>query len=108
MTKATHKDERRRCLKFRKIQWTIPVTYKITDYNGEEIQGSFCEQDLQKTSQDVFRIEKILKRRGDKLLVKWMVYSYAFNSLVDSKAIVEKIYHYKTINKMLHFYSKLY
>ena len=26
-----------------KIQLTIPVTYKITDYNGEEIQGSFYE-----------------------------------------------------------------
>ena len=27
--------------KISKIQLTIPVTYKITDYNGEEIQGSF-------------------------------------------------------------------
>ena len=31
--------------KFSKIQLTIPVTYKITDYNGEEIQDSFYEQD---------------------------------------------------------------
>ena len=30
--------------KMSKIQLTIPVTYKITDYNGEEIQGSFYEQ----------------------------------------------------------------
>ena len=34
--------------KISKIQFTIPVTYKITDYNGEEIQGSFNEQELQK------------------------------------------------------------
>jgi len=34
-----------------KIQRTNPVTYKITDYNGEEIQGTFYEQELQKTSQ---------------------------------------------------------
>ena len=40
------------------IQFTIPVTYKITDHNGEEIQGSFYEQELQKTKQDIFRIEK--------------------------------------------------
>ena len=53
-----------------KIQLTIPVTYKITDYNGEEIQGSFYEQELQKTSQSTFRIEKVLKRQGDKSLVK--------------------------------------
>ena len=29
--------------KISKNQLTIPVTYKITDYNGEEIQGSFYE-----------------------------------------------------------------
>ena len=69
---------------------TIPATYIITDYNGEVIQGSFYEEELQKTSQDVFRIEKILNRRGDNSLVKWMGYSDAFNSWVDSKAIVGK------------------
>ena len=36
--------------KISKIQLTIPVTYKITDYNGEEIQGSFYEQELQRRS----------------------------------------------------------
>ena len=45
-----------------KIQRTNPVTYEITDYNGEEIQGTFYEQELQKTSQEVFRIEKIVKK----------------------------------------------
>ena len=44
--------------KISKIQLTIPVTYKVTDYNGEEIQGSFYEQELQNTKQDIFRIEK--------------------------------------------------
>ena len=44
-----------------KIQLTIPVRYKITDYNGEDIQGSFYEQKLQKTSQKTFRIQKVLK-----------------------------------------------
>ena len=53
--------------KISKIQLTIPVTYKITDYNGDEIQGSFYEQELQKTSQSTFRIEKVLKRQEDNL-----------------------------------------
>ena len=48
--------------KIYKIQLTIPLTTKITDYNGEEIQGSFYEQELLKTNQDIFRIEKILKQ----------------------------------------------
>ena len=49
--------------KISKIKLTIPVTYKITDYNGEEIQGSFHEQELQKTSQKTFRIEKGIKEK---------------------------------------------
>ena len=74
-------------LKISKIQLTIPVTYKITDYNGVEIQGSFYEQELQKTSQVVLRIEKILRRKGDKSLVKWVGYSDAINSWIDTKTI---------------------
>ena len=42
--------------KISKIQLTIPVTYKITYYNGEEIQGSFYEQELQNTTLGTFRI----------------------------------------------------
>ena len=41
------------------------MTYKISYYNGEEIKGSFYEQELQKTSQSTFRIEKVLRRQGD-------------------------------------------
>ena len=72
--------------KISKIQLIIPVTYKITDYNGEEIEGSFYEQELQKTSQSTFRIEKVLKRQGDKSLVKWMGYPNSFHSWIDTKA----------------------
>ena len=72
---------------FCKIQLTIPVTYKITDYNGEKIQGSFYKQELQKMNQDIFRIEKIIKQQGNKSLVKWLGYNDSFNSLVDNKDI---------------------
>ena len=61
----------------------------MTDYNGEEIQGSFYEQELQKTSQSKFGIEKVLKRQGDKSLVKWMGYPKSFNSWIDTIAIVK-------------------
>ena len=52
--------------KISKIQLKIPVTYKITDYNGEEIQGSFYEQELLKTKQDIFRITNIITQQGNK------------------------------------------
>ena len=63
-----------------KIPVTIPVTYKITDYNGEEIQGSFYDQELQKTKQYIFRIEQIIRQQGNKSLVKWLGYNDSFNS----------------------------
>ena len=47
--------------KISKIQLTMPVTYKTTDFNEEEIHGSFYEQELQKKKQDIFRIEKNYK-----------------------------------------------
>ena len=74
-----------------RIQLTIPVTYKITDYNGEEIHGPFYEQELRKTSKGTFRIEKVLKREGDKSLVKWMGYRKSFNFWIDTKAMVKLI-----------------
>ena len=56
--------------KILRIQLTISVSYKITDYNGEEIHGSFYEQELQNTTHGTFRIENVLKRERDKSLVK--------------------------------------
>ena len=70
------------------IQYTDPPTYKIKDDNGEEIQGTFYEQELQKTSQEVFRIEKVIKTRGKKSLVKWLGYPDSANSWVDNKELV--------------------
>jgi hypothetical protein len=65
------------------IQYTDPITYKIKDLNGEEIKGTFYEQEMQKSSQDTFRIERVLKTKCNKLLVKWLGYSNDFNSWID-------------------------
>ena len=43
----------------------------ISDLNGEPIAGKFYEKELQNTSQIEFRIEKVIKRKDDKLHVKW-------------------------------------
>ena len=58
----------------RKIKSTVPWTYVISDLNVEAITGSFYEKELQKTSKEKFRIEKVTKRRGDKSYVKWKGY----------------------------------
>ena len=71
-----------------KIKNTVPWTYVVSDLNGEEITGSFYEKELQKTSQEKFRIGRVLKRKGDKLYVKWKVYDNHFNSWIDKKDLV--------------------
>ena len=45
-----------------KIKRTSPITYKIADLHGEEIDGTFYEPELQKTSQQLFRIEKVIEK----------------------------------------------
>jgi len=72
-----------------KTQRTNPVTCKITDLNDEEIQGTFYEQELQKTSQEVFRIEKIVKKGKTKSFVKWRGYPESFNSWVDNNDLIK-------------------
>ena len=71
------------------VQNTNPVTYKLQDWNGDKIDGSFYKQELQKTSQDVFRIERILRRdnKNQRMFVKWMGYPDSFNSWVSMKYI---------------------
>ena len=49
-----------------KIKDIVPWTYVLSDLNGGKIAGSFYEKELQKTSQEKVRIEKALKRKGDK------------------------------------------
>ena len=68
-----------------KIKNTVPWTYAIGDLNGEPIIGSFYEKELPKTNQERFRIEKVIKRKGDKLDVKWKGYNRRFNSWINKK-----------------------
>ena len=58
----------------KKVNYTVPWKHVINDLNGEEIIGTFHEKELQKTNQQKFRIEKVIKIKGDKLDVKWKVY----------------------------------
>ena len=72
----------------KKVKNKVPWTYIINDFNGEEIIGTFYEKELQKTNLKEFRIEKVIKRKGDKLYVKWEGYNNSFNSWIDKKDLV--------------------
>ena len=58
----------------KKLKNRVPWTYVNNDLNGEKIIGTFYEKELQKTNQQEFRIEKVIKKIGDKLYVKWIGY----------------------------------
>ena len=70
-----------------KIQYTNPITYKIKDLNDETIEGSFYEPELLKAKQDVFRIDKVIRRDHKKkqALINWKGYSDEFNSWIPMK-----------------------
>ena len=72
-----------------KIKNTVPRTYEINDLNGEKIIGRFYEKELQKTSQEEFRIEKVIKRKGDKIYVIWKGYDNSFNNWIDKKDLIK-------------------
>ena len=63
-----------------KVKNTVPWTYLINDLKRKEIRGSFYEKELQITDQKKFRIDKINKRKGNQLYVKWKGYDNRFNS----------------------------
>ena len=70
------------------IQNKVSWTYLINDLNNKEIKGSFYEKELQKTDQNEFRIEKVIKKNGNKLYVKWKGYDNSFNSWIDKKRLI--------------------
>ena len=74
----------------KKVKNTVPWTYVINDLNGEEITGTFYEKELQKTNSEEFRIEKVIRRKGDKIYVKWKGYNNSFNSWIDKASLVQR------------------
>ena len=75
----------------KKVKNTVPWTYVINDLNREEIIGTFYEKELQKTNQEEFRIEKVIRRKGDKLYVKWKGYDNSFNCWIDKGSLVQRM-----------------
>ena len=64
------------------VKATKPPTYTIKDTLGEPVQGAFYEQELQLSAQEIFRIERVLKKKKNQVFVMWKGYSDAFNSWV--------------------------
>ena len=56
----------------KKVKNSVPLTNVISDINGEEIAGTFYLKELQKTNRKEFRVEKVIKRKADKLYILYI------------------------------------
>ena len=61
----------------------------ISDLNRKKVVGRFYEEELQKTNQKEFRIKKVIKRKRNKLYVKWKGYENISNSWIDKKDLIK-------------------
>ena len=61
---------------------TVPLTYIVSDLNGEEIAGTIYKNELPKTNQKEFRIEKVIKRKGHKVYDKWKVHDKGYDIFI--------------------------
>ena len=61
------------------------MAYVINDLNNQEIIETFYEKELQGTNQEKSKIEKVIKKNGNKVYVKWEGYDNSFNIWIDEK-----------------------
>ena len=73
---------------FKKVKNTVPWTHVIVDLNEEKHFSNILWKRITKTNQTEVRIEKVIKRKGDKLYVKWKGYNNSFNSCPDKNDII--------------------
>ena len=72
------------------IKYSNVPYYYLKDLNNEKLQGTFYEQELQKTRQDdLYTIEKMLKTNKNKVYVKFKGYSNDFNQWVNKSDITK-------------------
>lgn len=70
------------------VRKTVPVTYHLKDDRGEVIAGGFYQDELQLAKHpDCYLVEKVIKKKGAKALVKWLGFDSSHNSWVDIKTL---------------------
>jgi len=76
-----------------KINKTLPTTYQLRDYTGDPIAGCFYSQEIYKTNHpNDYLVEKIVRRKGNRVFVKWLGFDNTHNSWINIKDI-RKSYH---------------
>ena len=71
------------------IKYSNVPYYYLKDLNDEKLDGTFYQEELQKTNLTLYVIEKIIKTKNYKLFVKWRGYNNSFNSWIDKKDVIK-------------------
>ena len=90
----------------------MPVSYTLKDLHGEPLIGRFYEPELQKTNQEVFRIEKVINKKTNKdgtkmIRVKWRGYPDKFNQWIpestNSSDLLQIVHNDEKIDKYFQY-----
>jgi len=66
-----------------KVQQTNPMTYLLEDSRGKPVAGGFYEYELHRVANpDVYLVEKVLRKRGNEVYVKWLGFDNSHNSWI--------------------------
>lgn len=72
-----------------KINYSKPITYLLKDAQEQSIEGCFYTEELQKVKHpDVYLVEKVLRKKGNKAYVKWLGFDTSHNSWINKNSIV--------------------
>lgn len=75
--------------RIKSIQYTHPITYILEDHEHNIIQGAFYEPEIQRVKHpNIYLVEKILKRRGNSVYVKWLGFSDKYNEWIDKNDVL--------------------
>lgn len=76
--------------KIRKVQETVPVTYLLSDLNGAEIKGSFYKEELLLVGDpNLYLVERVIRKKGDKIYVKWLGFDSSHNSWIHESKLLD-------------------
>lgn len=73
-----------------RIKLSDPIMYYLQDSKGQNIEGGFYELELQRVKYpDVYLVEKILRRKGNMVYVKWLGLDKSHNSWIHKSNVVK-------------------
>ena len=68
-----------------KVRLTNPTTHLIEDNQGRPVKGGFYNQELQKVQHpNIYLVEKVLRKRGNRSYVKWLGFDNSHNSWIEN------------------------